>query len=556
MSNEDLEPFLECHYYDDGLRHRSFQLGSARPAWAPTAEWVGFRNEFELDKDDFAIELVKFRTGGQDVLWFALYVFAEDAEFGDRKNYAGLGVWLPSSIITAPSPLVESLQALHKELGKDISATSSTVFKQFLSDGFLQKVSVQYSTLPSALSGLKGAKAPLMQTELKAIYGEHANFDALFSELILAAQYFPSKSDASRLLIRLTSREARPAKSTDSGIELVTSAKFSRPIASRIPTVFAELNEDLEETQKQLIESQKTAEQLTAELNAKTADLARSEAEKEAVATRAAQFEKAFNESDEQKRFVQLYDAIGDLKASIKGSQIEQARQNAELTGGVTREVAKLQGLEHKIDRIARNRSQTATISHRPGVDKPDTIFLSSYILSVIALVIGIVSFAAGYWIGSPDEVAGVSAEDVSVAERQSVPIQIIPAGENFACKPHRVWDGDGPIWCEEGPRVRLAGISARELDGSCSPGHPCPDMGGEQARDTLASLLGEVVDKANKGHLVIEGARLSCLSTGGAGGDRTGAFCETEGGVDLSCELIEQGAALKWDKFWDGHTC
>jgi endonuclease YncB( thermonuclease family) len=46
--------------------------------------------------------------------------------------------------------------------------------------------------------------------------------------------------------------------------------------------------------------------------------------------------------------------------------------------------------------------------------------------------------------------------------------ISIVPAGQTFQCTPTRVWDGDGPIWCGEGPRIRLSGIAAREMDGSC----------------------------------------------------------------------------------------
>src|SRR4028118_43364 len=52
-----------------------------------------------------------------------------------------------------------------------------------------------------------------------------------------------------------------------------------------------------------------------------------------------------------------------------------------------------------------------------------------------------------------------------------------------FICTPVEVWDGDGPIWCAEGPRVRLAGIAARELDETCRPGHPCPRARGRRAR-------------------------------------------------------------------------
>lgn len=59
-----------------------------------------------------------------------------------------------------------------------------------------------------------------------------------------------------------------------------------------------------------------------------------------------------------------------------------------------------------------------------------------------------------------------------------------------FVCTPIAVWDGDGPIWCEEGPKIRISSIAAREIDGSCRPGHPCPRPSGEAARDALVELL------------------------------------------------------------------
>ena len=44
--------------------------------------------------------------------------------------------------------------------------------------------------------------------------------------------------------------------------------------------------------------------------------------------------------------------------------------------------------------------------------------------------------------------------------------VPVIPSGQTFVCTPTHVWDGDGPVWCEEGPRLRLAGIAARDLMG------------------------------------------------------------------------------------------
>src|SRR5687767_2612553 len=100
--------------------------------------------------------------------------------------------------------------------------------------------------------------------------------------------------------------------------------------------------------------------------------------------------------------------------------------------------------------------------------------------------------------------------------------LQIVAAGQSFTCTPTRVWDGDGPIWCAEGPRIRLAGIAAREMDGSCSTGQPCPTATATAARDHLVSLVGRPIGLSREGHVLVRGARLSCRSDGGAGGSRT----------------------------------
>ena len=82
----------------------------------------------------------------------------------------------------------------------------------------------------------------------------------------------------------------------------------------------------------------------------------------------------------------------------------------------------------------------------------------------------------------------------------------IVSAGQSFECTPTRVWDGDGPIWCAEGPRVRLSGIAAREMDGTCSTGHPCPKASAEEARDALVSLVGKPSGRSREGHVLVSG--------------------------------------------------
>lgn len=132
----------------------------------------------------------------------------------------------------------------------------------------------------------------------------------------------------------------------------------------------------------------------------------------------------------------------------------------------------------------------------------------------------------------------------------------IVPAGQSFACTPVAVWDGDGPVWCEEGPRLRLSGIAAREMDGSCSPGHPCPSASATDARDALVKLVGSPVGKGQHGHVLVDGPTMRCVSTGSAGGERTGAWCFSPKGGDLSCAMVRGGYAARWDRYWKDHRC
>lgn len=132
----------------------------------------------------------------------------------------------------------------------------------------------------------------------------------------------------------------------------------------------------------------------------------------------------------------------------------------------------------------------------------------------------------------------------------------IVPAGQSFKCTPTRVWDGDGPIWCAEGPHVRLSGVAAKEMDGTCKRGHPCPIADPIQSRDGLVRLIGKPIGYAREGHVLVTGPAMTCTSDGGAGGNRTAAFCVSPKSGDISCAMIKRGLAAKWKKYWRKHKC
>lgn len=132
----------------------------------------------------------------------------------------------------------------------------------------------------------------------------------------------------------------------------------------------------------------------------------------------------------------------------------------------------------------------------------------------------------------------------------------VVSAGETFTCTPTHVYDGDGPVWCAEGPRVRIAGIAAREMTGICRIGQPCPAATAAQARDALVDLFGGPQGTNSSGHVVVYAPPIVCRSVGSAGGSRTAAWCTLSSGQDLSCAMVATGTVLKWDHYWRGHRC
>lgn len=121
-----------------------------------------------------------------------------------------------------------------------------------------------------------------------------------------------------------------------------------------------------------------------------------------------------------------------------------------------------------------------------------------------------------------------------------------LAAGVLFLCTPIAVWDGDGPIHCNEGERIRLAGIAAREIDGSCRPGHPCPRASGTKARDTLVRFLGGPKGRLKTGHIVVRYPAMRCRRVG-VSYQRVVANCQLQDGRDLGRAMIATGAALPW---------
>lgn len=117
---------------------------------------------------------------------------------------------------------------------------------------------------------------------------------------------------------------------------------------------------------------------------------------------------------------------------------------------------------------------------------------------------------------------------------------------KQFSCTPTAVWDGDGPIWCEEGPKIRLKGIAAREIDGTCRRGHPCPEASGIVARDALVELLGGSSGTLRSGHIRVRYPAMRCVEQG-TSYERVVASCRLADGRDLGAAMLQTGTVLPW---------
>ena len=148
---------------------------------------------------------------------------------------------------------------------------------------------------------------------------------------------------------------------------------------------------------------------------------------------------------------------------------------------------------------------------------------LDAHLLVVTAVILAAIAFIA-----------------VSVVGRLGIQTVDTSTRHPFPCTVVKVMDGDGPVICEEQDQagrqvqVRLRGIEARDGDGGCRIAQGCPQMNWQEARAVLTRIAG---------------ARMNCVSYD-AYRDRVDAFCSTPAGVDVNCELVKMGAAVRWPEF------
>lgn len=114
-------------------------------------------------------------------------------------------------------------------------------------------------------------------------------------------------------------------------------------------------------------------------------------------------------------------------------------------------------------------------------------------------------------------------------------------AAAAFFCLVTHVHDGDGPLWCQNGIKVRVAGIRAPDFKNA----EPC-------RRGKAAYVCSNV--QAERSRRIVEkltlGKTMTCAPVGKSY-KRVVARCTLPDGRNLSCATIAAGAATRWDSYW-----
>ena len=110
-----------------------------------------------------------------------------------------------------------------------------------------------------------------------------------------------------------------------------------------------------------------------------------------------------------------------------------------------------------------------------------------------------------------------------------------------FVCHVVRVHDGDGPVWCANGIKVRIAGIQAPDFESA----EPCRRGRAQYTcDDQKARVSQQIVDRLTLNRT------LSCQPVDRSY-SRVVARCTLPDGRSLSCAIIAAGAATRWESYW-----
>jgi hypothetical protein len=148
----DISTLIEFHYYAGGLKTKLFGVDN-RPSWLPSYELVGLHNDVHPDDDDYVIEISRHKRNEKLISWLGVYTNRNDSVYGDRSNYAGVGVWIVNSIPTDSYKILDSLKAICAAIAKTTNIDEID-FNPVEYIEYIKPLLTDISKLPSTSSGM------------------------------------------------------------------------------------------------------------------------------------------------------------------------------------------------------------------------------------------------------------------------------------------------------------------------------------------------------------------------------------------------------------------
>jgi endonuclease YncB( thermonuclease family) len=122
--------------------------------------------------------------------------------------------------------------------------------------------------------------------------------------------------------------------------------------------------------------------------------------------------------------------------------------------------------------------------------------------------------------------------------------LMALAAAGTFSCTVTRVHDGDGPLWCASGIKVRIAGVQAPDFKSAAPCHRPDARRGNYICDDAAATRSQQVVER------IVLHQTMRCQPMG-TSYKRVVARCTLGDGRSLSCTVIAAGAAVRWERYW-----
>ncbi|MEO1044503.1 MAG: hypothetical protein AAFX04_03585 [Pseudomonadota bacterium] len=308
--------FLEYHYYDGGLKGQVLP-NIARPDWAPPIDAVGLPQKYRLSGEDSCVEFIRFEMPAGRVTWMGLHIGGIDAQFGDRENYEGIGVWLLNQSITAPDYVYLALKEFFPPLEKR-NFTGAAALADDLLHGALPSYCIAASRLPKPLAGLPLAKSSLTKDVVYHLDTGHERFQSKLCAFLLQAQFISRKDmSAPRLLIMLSDG----ATASRHDYRKMETVDFTRSLLKTLPGAFEKLQDSVAAANtayEQQVEATSALQNQLAKLQSDNAELTSNlKTEKQS----AAHFQEMLSENAENKRHIELVNLYGDLSRQLNALQ-------------------------------------------------------------------------------------------------------------------------------------------------------------------------------------------------------------------------------------------